>query len=107
MFLGHKQKTEEFAVPPANLNESEVSRLCVFKRLAEGSSFPGRKSLPHITESDDGFEVTGSHALQGRRCWKSLLLNPSSGNEYNEWDVVSGHFQNSRSRKVLTILQSQ
>ncbi|KAI2497867.1 zinc finger protein [Fragilaria crotonensis] len=101
------EKTEEVALSAANLDESKASRLSVFKRLAEGSSFPGSKSLPHITDSDDGFEVTGSNALQGRRCWKSLLLKPSSCNEYNEWDVVSGHFQNSRSRKVLTILQSQ
>lgn len=104
------QETDDFVLPTTQDFEVEASRLKVFKRLSESSSLPCEAKsamLPHITDTNDGFEVTGVHALQSRRCWKSLLFKPSSGNEYNEWGIVRGHFENSRSRKVLSILQSQ
>jgi hypothetical protein len=86
----------------------EDSRLKVFKRLSESSSLPcdeEANALPHITDTNDGFQETGTHALQSRRCWRSLLLKPTSFNECSEWQIVQEHFQNSRSRKVLSILQ--
>jgi hypothetical protein len=99
---------QNFVIPTKNDIGNEDSRLNVFKHLGEGLRIPcaeGSK-MPHINDSnDDGFEETGPNAIQSRRCWKSLLLKPTSANEYSEWQIVCEHFQNSRSRKVLSILQ--
>jgi hypothetical protein len=55
---------------------------------------------------------------QKERCWKALLLDPTEemgivvSENYDEpsslkteWDIVLDHFENSRSKKVLTIIQ--
>jgi hypothetical protein len=107
-----KKKPDEFTLPTTEDFETENARLRVFKHLAEGSTLPrtrgaAKVKLPHINNAYDGFEVTGMPSIQSRRCWKSLLLRQSALNEHNEWGIVSEHFQNSRSRKVLSILQSQ
>jgi len=45
---------------------------------------------------------------QKQRCWKALLLKPEEDDaDVNEWDLVRGHFEKSRSKKVLSIIQSK
>jgi len=43
---------------------------------------------------------------QRERCWKALLLKEDD-KEPNEWDLVREHFEKSRSKKVLSIIQSK
>lgn len=109
-FLLTLQEADDFAIPTKEDLESENRRLSAFKHLAQGSSLPcededSNTSLPHISDTNDGFEETGSVTLQSRRCWKSLLLRRDHGSD--EWSVVRAHFSQSRSRKVLNILQQQ
>jgi hypothetical protein len=103
------QKINDFALPTNEDLDMEDSRLKVFKRLSESFSLPSCddevNTLPHISDTNDGFQEIGTHVAQSRRCWKSLLLKPTSLNEFSEWQIVQEHFQNSRSRKVLSILQ--
>ena len=50
----------------------------------------------------------GAHIYDGHeseRCWKALLLKPKHLFETNEWEAVHEHFVNSRSTRVLSILQ--
>jgi len=100
---------QEFKLPTNADLDSDVSRLHVFKRLAAGVSIPCQKSscfkMPHIRHNNDTFKTTISRVIQSRRCWNALLLKPTSTNECNEWEIVRQHFLNSRSRKVLSILQ--
>lgn len=41
------------------------------------------------------------------RCWRSLLIKPSRPDEVSEWYLVREHFEKSRSKKVLSIIQSK
>ena len=41
------------------------------------------------------------------RCWKSLLIGSESPDSENEWAIVEQHFKQSRSNKVLSILQEK
>ena len=51
-----------------------------------------------VPKSDGALDITAD------RCWKALLLTPEFGRP-NEWMAVREHFENSRSKKVLSILQ--
>lgn len=102
-----------------------AKRLSVFKALSQGTSLCDDRSLPHILKSSEYYNqnqtnkhkvVVANYAHQQERCWKSLLLQQSTGNNcnsssfagtgsLNEWEIVRDHFENSRSKKVLSIIQ--
>jgi len=94
------------AVPPRR-------RLAIFQDLSHGKEIDECRVLPHIIKhraTSNGKAVkkdkpNPSHHQE--RCWKALLLQPkkSSREQTNEWSIVLQHFSNSRSHKVLTILQ--
>ena len=103
-------RNQDFKFPTNQGLDREVSRLSVFKNLAEGSSVPCREEdnrvfLPHINENQNSFQMCGSRILPSQRCWKALLLKSTPEKEYTEWEIVRHHFQNSRSRKIISILQ--
>ena len=82
---------------------TQSSRLPIFVHLSKSySTAPARRDhLPHILNSRASPSPTeGSNQ---DRCWKSLMLK--SDDENNEWVMVRDHFEKSRSKKVLTILQ--
>lgn len=83
-------------------------RLSIFIRLGFGEEICQNRSPPHITKcgTTPKNAVTNS---QSERCWKSLLEKDSvreKGEGGNEWSIVQEHFQNSRSTKVLGIIQN-
>lgn len=81
-------------------------RLLIFRRLAASIPIGPGRNLPHIHGRK---KKTGQPALQTKKavsesCWQSLLL--AQDNEIsNEWSIVHDHFERSRSKKVLSILQ--
>jgi hypothetical protein len=98
------------------------SRLSVFTRLGCGESINANRALPHITKRDHS-NVQATNILkcrknnveavaistegQSERCWKALLLKEEQEHRRcNEWTIVRDHFQNSRCKKVLSILQN-
>ena len=100
-------------------------RLAIFQDLANGKEIDTEKrALPHIlkhrptTTPSTGKNskskakvVDKPSSRDHERCWKALLLLPenypqgNTANTNNEWTIVRQHFSNSRSHKVLTILQ--
>jgi hypothetical protein len=87
---------------------SSGSRLALFEKISGGTSFsPQDSALPHIL----GLKINESNrklpSKQQEHCWKALLLKSRSPTSVNEWDLVQGHFEKSRSKKVLTIIQQK
>ena len=99
--------------PLATTTHTKCSRrLRTFALLAEGKSLGWNSDdLPHIVSSstrnnNKRSSVDDAQLRQSERCWKALLLNQTeSHGSNNEWDIVLEHFQNARSKKVLTIIQ--
>ena len=88
-------------------------RLSVFDSLCQGIPLCENRRLPHIL-NDCPFQndnpkgnasVPSTYGMQQERCWKSLLLHTDSSYEANEWEIVRDHFENSRCKKVLSIIQ--
>ena len=83
---------------------STHKRLRIFEQLAEGEPICYDRSLPRLepfSETPDAATIR----LQ-KRCWQALLLPDSELCGTNDWSIVREHFEKSRSKKVLTILQT-
>ena len=88
-------------------------RLSVFESLGQGKPQCENRRLPHILSdralkndnSKGNANAASNYSQQQERCWKSLLLYADSSYEANEWEIVREHFENSRSKKVLSIIQ--
>jgi hypothetical protein len=79
-----------------------AKRLSIFEALAQGQQIDQCRILPHIIKHCSTKSRRAIHPQQ-ERCWRALLHSESF--ESNEWNIVREHFENSRSKKVLTILQ--
>jgi hypothetical protein len=90
-------------------------RLSIFEDLEHGRPLSDDRTLPHITK---GYQIEGaprrqtkgilpSRDRQQERCWKALLLKSDTIHGTSEWDLVWEHFENSRSKKVLSIIQQK
>jgi hypothetical protein len=87
-------------------NEPNSTRLSIFARLGNGEPISKNRSLPRITKGAKQ-PKTASLERQSERCWRSLLLKQENKHQGgNEWKIVQEHFQNSRSKKVLNIIQN-
>eukprot|EP00980_Cylindrotheca_fusiformis_P028216 scaffold22586_cov138-Cylindrotheca_fusiformis.AAC.36 len=85
---------------------SNRARLPILVRLGRGQPICLDRSLPHIRSSSTSSKAEPME-LQSERCWRALLLNDDCQPlEGNEWSIVQEHFQNSRSKKVLKIIQN-
>jgi hypothetical protein len=92
----------------------KMKRLPVFDSLSQGMPLCENRRLPHIlrdraivdrNDRKNGNIVASTYSTHQERCWKSLLLQATSAFEANEWEIVREHFENSRSKKVLSIIQ--
>ncbi|KAL7567539.1 hypothetical protein ACA910_000145 [Epithemia clementina (nom. ined.)] len=65
----------------------------------------------HADANDDDSSLLRQLSYQQERCWKSILLLPEDDDdlsgEKDEWSIVRDHFANSRSKKVLSIIQQK
>lgn len=97
------------SIQEMNHKKTQRNRLSIFARLGYGTHFNDDRSLPHITKSSvDLFPNSESIHRASERCWKNLLLIQEEKHHCsNEWEIVREHFENSRSKKVLTIIQAQ
>lgn len=110
--------------PTTSSAQKPFCRLTIFQDLADGKEInTDCRALPHILKHRATDMSCGKNGISKckaivhpssrhhERCWKALLLLPekdSNGNTItnnNEWSIVRQHFSNSRSHKVLTILQ--
>lgn len=95
--------------PDSSINKSGI-RLPIFQRLSHGDEVAVDRTLPHISrgylESDkhESTVTESQAATQEEHCWKALLL---SDIDRNEWEIVREHFEKSRSKKILSIIQSR
>jgi hypothetical protein len=81
-------------------------RLSIFARLEYGEHICENRSLPHINKGAKKLK-TASLERQSEKCWKALMLKQENTHQGgNEWKIVQEHFQNSRSKKVLKIIQN-
>ena len=64
------------------------------------------RSLPHIhgRKKETGELEIQTEKSVSESCWRSLLLTRDN-ETINEWSIVYEHFERSRSKKVLSILQ--
>lgn len=84
-------------------SKKDGTRLQPFVDLSMGLELSDDRRLPKILENN--FVEDGRPHHQQERCWKSLLLSDvDCGN--NEWNLVREHFEHSRSKKVLSIIQN-
>lgn len=95
----------------ACLNPSK-RRLVVFQHLAEGREIAADRSLPLLLDPNAYRTLKQNESVitgycENEKCWRALLLEPEREGCLNEWTIVRDHFENSRSNKVLSIIQSK
>lgn len=91
-----------------NVRLTSSKRLRPFLQLAQGKPLSLDRRSPHILKHDRTTEENHpSHSQDQDRCWKSLLLTSGKSIENSEWELVEQHFKNSRSNKVLNIIQDK
>jgi hypothetical protein len=89
-------------------------RLEPFLTLEQGDEIANDRTLPHIGNADrakgkgqNGGKQAEPLSRQSEICWKALLLKQDEMHQTkNEWDMVLEHFQNSRSKTILAIIQN-
>lgn len=89
---------------------TSLRRLFVFKSFSADSENKST-TLPQISKSRHKTidECTESPVvLNATKAWRSLLLHSCSDrlSSNDDWEIVRHHFQASRSRRVLSILQA-
>lgn len=84
---------------------SSRDRLPILARLGHGEPISLDRSLPQITKGTK-HSKTSSLDRQSERCWRALLLRQDNKHHGNEWNIVEEHFQKSRSKKTLRIIQN-
>ena len=94
-------------VRDVSASKDDRKRLTIFEQLARGDPVSNDRSNPHIIFDRVVSSTTMEPPLrQSERCWQALLLKQADIHQANnEWEVVREHFQNSRSKKVLSIIQ--
>lgn len=88
-----------------NVESAKHPRLSVFEILASGEGVSSDRTLPYILDWFFGKKKDSKSDTQppeAERCWKSLLLKD---NVYNEWEDIYTYFNNSHSKKVISIIQ--
>jgi len=99
-------------VPPKGRNIHH-RRLEPFLKLEQGKDINSDRRLPHITKSyhhttnamTGGGKKLAPLSRQSEICWRALLERDERHPAKNEWDMVLDHFQNSRSKNILEIIQ--
>lgn len=97
----HEKAEKKSAVEQARTRR----RLPIFARLGYGEPIATNRSLPHIINSRIDCSLETNLPRSSERCWRALLLKEEKHHSQNEWEVVRDHFQNSRCKKVLSIIQ--
>lgn len=105
MKIHSSSKQSQSSKPTDGRPIKKAERLSVFETLSRGMPIDQCRVLPHIIKHRACEDKRASVNRQQERCWKALLLKSESSHERNEWDIVREHFENSRSKKVLSILQ--
>jgi hypothetical protein len=83
-------------------------RLRVFQLLAAGLTLASDRSLPLICDRHKYKDLRSRNTSGDKeRCWRAILLKPETEGDSSEWDLVRDHFENSRSNRVLNIIQSK
>jgi hypothetical protein len=94
----------------SSINKSG-KRLPIFRKLALGQPVDLDRTLPLIAKHAPNLSsgpLADPDEHQKEHCWKALLLNGmEEAGEVNEWEEVREHFDKSRSKKVLTIIQQK
>lgn len=107
-FFQETESEEKNPLPEAAPN---YRRLSVFAHLAQGKEIAEDRSLPHIHRDSPYYQKQENlgivPSLQSDRCWKALLLPRNGWGFVNDWDLVREHFENSRTQKVLSIVQQK
>ena len=89
---------------------SAYRRLAIFDTLSQGMEVALNRRLPHIHRDSPYGKENKASALSddtSARCWKALLLPSEELCFANEWELVQEHFDKSRSKKVLSIIQQK
>lgn len=100
--MGEELSSNRYVTLVAAVNAWNSSRVLLVKSsLSLRCLIVYCRSLPHILSHKKDLEFGLSK--DSEQCWRSLLLEKERGS--SEWDMVREHFENSRSKKVLSIIQ--